>query len=153
MIAIIAALTRRNVIGKEGRLPWNIPDDLKNFKRLTDGKTVIMGRKTFDSIGKPLPNRHNIVVSRDLAPQDGIEVCRSFDEAIEAAEKHGTDIFIIGGSAMYQAALPITDRLYLSWVKKDYDGDAFFPRFDETEWSIIEEKDHPDFIFKAYRRA
>jgi dihydrofolate reductase len=153
MIAIIAALTRRRVIGKDGRLPWSIPDDLKNFRRLTDGKTVVMGRKTFESIGRPLPNRHNIVVSRDLEPRHGIEVCRSFDEAIEKGKAHGTDIFVIGGAAMYQAALRIADRLYLSWVKKDYDGDAFFPEFDGRGWSIIEEKDHPDFVFTVYGRA
>lgn len=152
MISIIAALDPNRVIGKDGKLPWHISEDLKNFKRLTSGATVIMGRRTFESIGRPLPNRNNIVISTTMQPQAGIDVCRSLPEAIEKAKSYNKDIFIIGGSRAYREALPIADRMYLSFVKKEYDGDAYFPEFDESKWKITDRKDFEEFELVAYER-
>lgn len=152
MIALIAGLTKNRIIGKGGSLPWHIPEDLKNFKRLTSGHTIIMGRKTYESIGRPLPNRNNIVVSRTMEPKEGIEVCSSFEEAMDKAGQKEGDTFIIGGTSMFAEGLAVADTLYLSWVKKDYEGDTYFPAFDANDWEMTEEKDFDDFVFTAYKR-
>jgi len=149
---IIAAMTKKRVIGKDNKLPWHISEDLKNFKRLTTGNTIIMGRKTYDSIGKPLPNRHNIVVSRTVSSIDGADVCHSFDEAIEKAKSYGKDIFIIGGSSMYTLALPIADKMFISHVKQEVEGDAFFPEYDESDWEVESKEDHEEFELVVYVR-
>jgi len=133
---LIAAMTKKRVIGKDNKLPWHISEDLKNFKRLTSGNTVIMGRKTFDSIGKPLPNRHNIVVSRSVSAIDGVDVCHSFEDAVEKAKSYGKDIFVIGGNSMYGLALPMADKMFISHVKKEYEGDAYFPDWNQDEWEV-----------------
>ena len=155
-ICIIAGLTKKRVIGKEGKLPWHIPEDLKNFKKLTSGQVVVMGRKTFESIlsflGKPLPNRVNIVVSRTMEGKKGIGICRSFEEAMEQAKLFGKDIFIIGGTSMFAEGLKVADKLFLSWVKKAYEGDVYFPEFDMNDWEVIEEKDFGEFVLKVYSR-
>jgi len=153
VIILIAALTRARVIGKDNRMPWRISEELKHFRRLTTGHPLIWGRKTFESTGR-LPKRRIVVVSRSLPPEtEGVDVCRTLDEAVEKARSYGKEIFIAGGAEIYRQALPLADRLYLSYVKKDYDGDAYFPEFDESEWEIIKQEDHPDFTFVAYRRA
>src|SRR3989338_139592 len=117
IISIIAAMDRNRVIGKDNALPWNIPEDLKNFKALTSGKSVIMGRKTFESLGRPLPKRQNIVVSRGMPPIEGVIVCSSLDEAFQAAASE--EVFVIGGASIYAQALPYADRMYLSYVDKE----------------------------------
>lgn len=128
-INIIAAIDEKRGIGKEGKLPWYIPEDLKHFKEITTGNTIIMGRKTFESIGKVLPNRQNIVVSRDQNLQiEGVLVVGSLQEAIEKAEK---EIFIIGGGQIFKEAIFFADKLYLTLVEGDYACDAFFPDFSE----------------------
>lgn len=152
MIALIAALTANRVIGKDNKLIWHIPDDLKHFKKLTSGNTIIMGRKTFTSIGRPLPNRENIVVSHSLPKQEGITVCGGIAEAMATAKQLGKDIFIIGGETMYCQTIDLADRLYLSWVKQEYDGDAYFPVFNEQEWNIIAKQEYPEFVFIVYER-
>ncbi|MBI5388803.1 dihydrofolate reductase [Candidatus Woesearchaeota archaeon] len=151
-ITIIAAMTKDRVIGKNNKLLWHISEDLQNFKEVTTGNTVIMGRKTFDSIGKPLPNRHNIVVSSKMESQEGVEIARDLKEAIHKAEEYGTEIFIIGGAQVYEQALPLADKMVLSYVKGSYDGDAFFPAFDESEWIVEEEKKFNDFVLRIYIR-
>lgn len=152
MMAIIAALTKDNVIGKAGKLPWHISDDLKNFRKLTSGNSVVMGRKTFESIGKPLPNRHNIVVSSSLSVVPGIDVCSSLEDALEKAKSYGRDIFIIGGANLYQAAVPLVDKLYLSHVKESYDGDTYFPKIDFSQWNVESRQDFPEFELVVYKR-
>lgn len=152
MMAIIAALTKEGVIGKAGKLPWHISDDLKNFRKLTSGNAVVMGRKTFESIGKPLPNRHNIVVSSSLSGVSGIDVCSSLEDALEKAKSYGRDIFIIGGANLYQAAVPLVDKLYLSHVKKSYEGDTYFPKIDYSQWSVESRQDFPEFELVVYKR-
>jgi len=151
-IYIIAAMTKNRVIGKDNKLPWHISEDLKNFKRLTTGNTVIMGRKTFDSIGKPLPNRHNVVVSRSVSVIEGVDVCHSFEEAMEKAKSYGKDIFVIGGGSVYALALPIADKMFISHVKKEYDGDTFFPEFNEADWDVESSEDHEEFELVVYVR-
>jgi dihydrofolate reductase len=149
---IIAALTRKRVIGKDNKLLWTLPDDMKNFRNFTTGNTVVMGRKTFESIGKPLQNRHNIVITSSTASIPGVVCCKSLEEAIAKAKEYGKEIFIIGGASVYAQALPIADKMYLSFVKKDYEGDAYFPEFDENDWVVEKREDFPDFEFVAYSR-
>lgn len=127
-ISIIAAIGPKRELGKNNRLLWHIPEDLKRFKKITNGHTVIMGRKTFESIGKPLPNRTNIIVTRDgNFTAANYLVTHSLNEAIEMAKKHGeTEAFIIGGGQIYEQAIGIADKLYLTIVKGDFTADTFF---------------------------
>lgn len=155
MINIIAAMTKERVIGKDNKLPWHIPEDLANFKKLTSGHTVVLGRKTYESIPKrfrPLSNRNNIVVSRTMPTEAGIDVCPSLEEAIATAQAYGKEIFIVGGASIYQQALPITDRMYISQIKKNYPGDAYFPNFDVNEWEIEQQEDYPAWELVVYAR-
>lgn len=151
-IFIIAAMTKRGVIGHGNKLPWNIPDELKHFKQYTKGSTVIMGSRTFESIGRPLPNRHNIVLSPEEINIAGVDVCLSTDQALARAKEYGKDIFIIGGAYTYAQFLPIADRLYISYIKQDYDGDVFFPTVDWSMWRVVERVDNPAFEFVLYER-
>lgn len=150
MISIIVAMTKKRVIGRNNALPWRIPDELKNFKKITTGHTVLMGRKTFESIGRPLPNRRNIVISSSYAA-DGIEVVHSLQDALSLA-KNDNDVFIIGGSRVFSEALPIADKMFISHVKKEYDGDIFFPEVDFSQWSVESKQDFPEFELVVYKR-
>ncbi|MBI1748724.1 MAG: dihydrofolate reductase [Acidobacteria bacterium] len=152
MISIIAAMTKNRVIGKGNRLPWHISEDLRTFKRLTTGHTILMGRKTFESIGKPLLHRNNIVISCSLSPLDGVVVCRDLSEALQCGRAYGRDIFIIGGGDIFAQALPFTDRMYISYVKANYEGDTYFPAFSEDDWTIERKEDHADFQLVVYNR-
>ena len=149
-IALIAALADNRVIGANGGLPWRIPADLKHFKALTIGKPVVMGRRTFDSIGRPLPGRPNIVVSRGSnALPDGVDVASDVEEAVavarrRAAECGADEIMIIGGETLYSALLPRADRLYLTLIHETAPGDAFFPAFDAAEWVEVAREDRSD---------
>jgi len=151
MLSIIAALSRNHVIGKDNQLPWRLPADLKHFKAVTLGKPVIMGRKTFESIGKPLPGRDNIVVTRD--PQyraDGIAVTHSLDDAL--AQAHAApEIMLIGGAQLYTQALPRAQRLYLTLIHADFDGDAHFPDYEPSEWRETAREDHAPDEKNPYR--
>ncbi|HEX3633717.1 MAG TPA: dihydrofolate reductase [Casimicrobiaceae bacterium] len=133
-IALIAAVARNGVIGLHGRLPWRLPDDLKRFRALTSGHAIIMGRKTWDSIARPLPERQNIVVTRrrDFAAPGGL-VAHSLPEAIGLATKP-SPLFVIGGEAIYRDALPLADLLFLTEIDRAFDGDARFPDFDRRQW-------------------
>ncbi|HNS29166.1 MAG TPA: dihydrofolate reductase [Tenuifilaceae bacterium] len=140
-ISIIVAIAQNNVIGANNRLIWHISDDLKRFKALTTGHHVIMGRKTYESIGKPLPNRVNIVVSRDpLYKADGCIVVSSLEKALENS-KNDSEVFIIGGGELYRQALPLSGKLYLTRVHGDFEGDTFFPEIDETQWREVYRED------------
>lgn len=136
-ITIIAALARNRVIGRDNRMPWHISDDLKRFKSLTLGHPVVMGRKTFQSIGKPLPGRDNIVITRsDAFAAPGCRVVHSLAEALSAAQD-GPEVFVIGGADIYALALPIADCLQLTEVDAETDGDAYFPDFDRGAWREV----------------
>lgn len=145
-LSMIAALSRNFAIGLDNRLLWHISEDLVNFKALTMGKPIIMGRKTFDSIGRPLPGRANIVVSRDTQWQaEGVQVARSVDAAINAAhracEDGGQDeIMVIGGEQIYRQALPSATRLYLTEVDVEMAADTFFPDFARADWHELERR-------------
>ncbi len=144
-IALICALAENRVIGKENQLPWRLPGDLRHFKQVTMGKPVVMGRRTFESIGKPLPGRTNIVLTRagDFAPE-GVLVAHAFDQAIALAEQQGAaQCMIIGGAEIYALALPLARRLYLTHVHADVDGDAHFPQVMWGDWRIVKRDKFP----------
>ncbi|MFO8023787.1 type 3 dihydrofolate reductase [Thiohalophilus sp.] len=143
-ISLIAALTPQRVIGIENRLPWRLPADMQWFRKHTLDKPIVMGRKTFESFGgKPLPKRTNIVISRDTNYQaEGAVVVHSIDEAIKAAGAVG-EIMIIGGASFYEQTLPQADRLYLTYVDADIEGDAWFPELDSNQWQETERHHHP----------
>ena len=151
-VAIIAGMTSKRVIGKGNDLPWHIGEDLKNFKEVTAGQTVIMGKSTLDSIGRPLPNRNNIVLSKDAVDIEGADVCTSIPEALEKAKSYGKKVFIIGGASVYTQTIDLVDTMHLSYIKKDYEGDVFFPEFNEAEWKCVKEKEFKDFLFVTYKR-
>jgi dihydrofolate reductase len=151
-LAIIVAMTRDRVIGSGGSLPWRLPGELKLFKRITMDGTVIMGRKTHASIGRPLPGRHNIVLSRTKRDLPGVQVCATFLAGLVAAAQFGRLIFIIGGAGLYRQALPLAEELHISWVEEDYEGDVYFPSFAHTSWVCCEEEDFPGFHYARYRR-
>jgi dihydrofolate reductase len=123
----IAAMAENRVIGRGGRIPWHLPEDFRWFKRATMGGVVVMGRKTFDSLGRPLPGRENVVVSRMMAESDGVRVVRDVGEITDAAFP-GREVWVIGGAELYSALLPSCSDLFLSEVRGHFDGDAFFPR-------------------------
>jgi dihydrofolate reductase len=134
-VSLIAALAKNRVIGAGNALPWRLPEDLKHFKALTMGHPVIMGRKTFESIGKPLPGRRNIVVTRSQSFRaEGCEVVDSPDAALRAAADQAEEVFVIGGAELYRAFLDRADCLYLTEIDRDVEGDAWFPDIDRNEW-------------------
>lgn len=147
-LAIIAAVAENGCIGINNQLPWYLPEDLKYFRRLTTGGVVIMGRKTYESIGKPLPNRTNIVISRKAGYHpEGIKVVSSLEDALDLAaqvsEINGIDdVFVIGGAQIYALALPLANRLYLTEVQKTVEGDAFFPPINSVQWRKIGNEAH-----------
>ena len=157
-VAIIVAMTRELVIGSGGSLPWDLPEELQLFKKLTMGCTVIMGRKTYATIGRPLQGRHNIVLSHNnilslnQKKTPGVQLCGSFITGLTAAAQLGQPIFILGGEDVYRKALPIAAELHISWVKGNFKGDRFFPPLDFSEWNIRTEENYPDFHYIHYRR-
>lgn len=148
---------RDRAIGKAGALPWRVPEDLKRFKALTTGHAVIMGRKTFESIGRPLPNRRNLVVTRGGAHlPEGVEACSSLDEAIARARQTDPEPMVIGGEQIYRDALPLATHLHLTAIDQHVDGcDAFFPPFDEGAFRLVsrEEGTTEGVAFLDYERA
>lgn len=155
MISIIAALNEKNVIGKDNKLPWHIPEDLQNFKMLTAGQTVIMGKNTYHStleyLKKPLPNRNNIVVSRTLE-DERVTVCRSLQDAIQEAKKYDKQIWLIGGQRIYKEGLQYADEMYLSHVHNALEGDTYFPEYNEDDWKVVYKKEYEQFTLKKYAR-
>ena len=148
------AVSENNVIGKNNDLPWHLPEDLKHFKELTLGKTVLMGRKTYESIvarlGKPLPGRKNVVITRQAGYKVPAGVLVFFD--LESAFKAlaGEDVYVIGGAEIYKQALPVAQKFYLTRVKGDFDGDVFFPEINWQEWKQVGEEQHSTFSFLEF---
>lgn len=146
MITIIVAVAENGAIGKDNRLLWRLSDDLKQFKALTSGHAIIMGRKTFESIGKPLPNRTNIVITRHgkVSDDESVLTANSIENAIELAKesKGDEEIFIIGGGNIYEQSLSITDKIILTEVKVTIDGDTFFPKLNDDEWKEVSRKSY-----------
>ena len=156
-ISIIVAMSQNSVIGLKNELPWHISEDLKNFRKITINHSVIMGRKTYDSIGKPLKDRNNIVISRNASLViDGVEVVNSFENAISKTNE-SSETFIIGGGQIYSIALPIATHMYITKVDGIFDGDAFFPDYIQDEWKEVAREDlisenELKFSFLKYER-
>ena len=156
-ISIIVAMTKNKVIGKDNEMPWHLSDDLKNFKKLTLGKTVIMGRLTYDSIGRPLPNRKNIVLSRSLKDKQ-VNVLSSVEEALDITSSE-EEVFIIGGQDIYLQTIKKATKLYITMINSEIEGDKFFPNIDLSQWKIIDslayskgEFNSHDFTAQVYIR-
>src|SRR4051812_2586235 len=152
-------MAENRVIGRDNRLPWHLPADLKRFQALTTGHTIIMGRKTFDSIGRPLPRRRTIVLTRDQSwTRDGVDVTHDLDGTL-AMVRHEDEVFVAGGAELYRHALPVAQRIYLTVVHAEIAGDAHFPEFTAAEWVLEEEESHAaderhafSYSFRRYER-
>ncbi len=150
MLSLIAAVSENQVIGKHNQLVWHLPADMRFFKNTTMGHTLIMGRKTFESFGKPLPGRKSIVITRQKYWQyEGVEIVHSLEEAIKAAP-HDEEVFIVGGAEIYRLALPLCEKMYLTIVHHQFEGDTFFPPVDFSQWHLISEEKHPSNEKHAY---
>ena len=167
IISLIAAVAENGIIGGGNTLLWNIPEDLKHFKEKTSGHTIIMGRKTFESIGKPLPNRSNIVITRDPDySHDGIHTVNSFEEALQFASleqgkafeqnQEEVEVFVIGGGEIYRQALEKAHKLYITEVHRVFNGDVQFPNIDKNIWSEVSREDHLEaripYSFVEYKK-
>lgn len=147
-VSLISAMASNRVIGRDNDLPWSLPEDMRHFMRTTLGKPVIMGRRTYESMGKPLPGRCNIVVSSSLAQPPGVQLAESLHEALHQAQAECSnngvaECFVIGGAQLYAASLPIAQRLYITWVHAEIVGDTFFPEFDLQAWREVQREDFP----------
>jgi dihydrofolate reductase len=158
MLTIIAAVSENNALGKDNQLLWHLPEDFKRFKTLTSGHYIIMGRKTFESFPKPLPNRTHIIITRqlDYTAPEGCIVVPSFEKAIELCPKN-EEAFVIGGGEIYQQALELVNKIDITRVHTKLEADTFFPAIDTTKWKLVFEEFHPkdekhdyDFTFLTY---
>ncbi len=159
MIAIVVAHSANRVIGRDGELPWRLPSDLRRFRELTSGHTVLMGRRTYESLPeafRPLPDRRNLVLSGDPGYRaEGAEVFASLQDALAAC---GGDCFVIGGEGTYREALPLCERLYVTEIDAEIEGDSYFPELDPGEWQLLEDagsrtENELGFAFRTYERA
>ena len=142
MLSIIVAKAKNNIIGKDNKLLWNLPEDLKRFKKLTTGHVIIMGRKTFESIGRVLPNRKHIIFSQNKGlkyEDENVEVVHSMLEIKEYID-NDEENFVIGGAMIYNLLMPYVNKMYITQIDKEFEGDAFFPKIDEEKWKIVEEE-------------
>ncbi|MCA0970407.1 dihydrofolate reductase [Halobacillus litoralis] len=162
MISFIFAMDRNRLIGKDNDLPWHIPNDFKFFKDMTIGKTIIMGRKTFESFGKPLPDRKHIVItSNHDYDREGCTVIHSIDDILEMEKNDpDTEWFVIGGTVLFEKMLPYADRMYLTYIDYEFEGDTHFPEYDESDWKLVsetkgekDEKNPYDYYFRIYERT
>lgn len=162
ILSAIAAMAKNRVIGKNNQLPWHIPEDLKFFRESTKQKIIIMGRKTFESLPKPLPNRLHIVITRQSDYKTNfcdVQVVNSLDAALELAQalipKWPEEVFIVGGAEIYKQSLPRLDRIYLSVIDQSFEGDAYFPEFEDQSWKLANEVKPPSltsFVIKTFER-
>ena len=147
-ISIVVAVAQNGIIGRDGDMPWRLSTDLKRFKAITMGKPIVMGRKTYESIGKPLPGRPNIVISRSMSESDGVSVCSSIDNALDIARQWCADnncdeICVIGGGQIYADALPLSSKLYVTHVLAEPDGDTSFPAIADSDWIPVYREEIP----------
>lgn len=140
-VALVAAMDRNRLIGNDNRLPWRLPADMRHFREVTLGHTVLMGRRTWESLGKALPDRRNLVLSRGAPELEGAEQVSSLEQAIEldSAGEGDSELMVIGGAQVYRAALPVAQRLYLTFVGGEFSGDTWFPEWRASEWSVVDE--------------
>ena len=160
-ISLIVAIAQNRVIGKNNQMPWHFPADLKHFKKVTYGSPIIMGRKTFESIGKPLPGRKSIIISRQKDYSlnfDSVEIVHSFSDAAKAAKDY-EEAFVIGGSDIYKLALPFAEKIYMTKLDLEVAGDTYFPELDSQKWTLVDEEHHQadeknphDYSFLVFER-
>jgi len=143
-ISLIAAFAEEGVIGKDGKIPWTLKEDLKHFRNKTEGCSVVMGRKTYESIGRPLPNRLNIVMTRNPKRQEGIKEVSNTKDALKVASSYSDEIFIIGGEKIYKEFLPLATKMYLTKIDIKVNGDTFFPSWNKNEWKELSKQDKKD---------
>ncbi|MBQ6991610.1 MAG: dihydrofolate reductase [Clostridia bacterium] len=142
MLSMIVAVAKNNVIGKDNKLIWHLPEDLKRFKNITTGKKIIMGRKTFESLGRVLPNRKHIILCNDVemnVDNENVEILddlKLLDKYIESDE----ECFVIGGATIYKLLMPFSNKLYITHINQEFEGDVYFPEIDDNEWSAIEKE-------------
>lgn len=159
ILSLIAAVSRNNVIGNDNKLIWHLPADLAHFKKITSGHTIIMGRKTYESIGRALPNRRNIIVTRqEFFQAEGCEIMRSLQEAVDSCLNE-KEVFIIGGGEIFIQVIHAADKVYLTRIYKDFEGDAKFPELNFSEWKLMkyvrhhaDEKNPYEYSFSEYER-
>lgn len=158
-LVLVAAVARNGVIGRNGGLPWRLPDDLKHFKELTMGHPILMGRRTFEEIKKPLPGRRNIVVSTTIKEIPDVEVVRSLDDAMKLLSGTSGPVCVVGGAVLYAAALPVAHALELTELDDAFEGDTSFPKFDKSQWRLVSDVRHEKddrhatgFRFRRYER-
>ena len=158
MISVIVAVAENGTIGDKNTLLWHIKEDMKHFRTLTTGHPVVMGRKTYDSLGRPLPNRRNVVITRQEIAIEGCEIAHSLEEALSLFTPD-EEVFVIGGAQIYAEAMPLADRFYLTVVEHPYEGDTAFPKWDREAWQLIESErfeqgeSYPrPFRFETYER-
>lgn len=154
MLSIIVAKSKNNVIGKDNKLIWNIPDDLKRFKKLTTNHTIIMGRKTFESLGRVLPNRKHIVLTNDknyTVDNPNVQIIHNAEE-LSKYEEDNQEHFVIGGAIIYKLLLPKCNKLYITEIEQEFEGDTFFPEIKQDEWKVVKKEEGPqdDNVFKYY---
>ena len=161
MLSIIVAKAKNNIIGKNNLLIWHLPEDLKRFKRLTSGHTIIMGRKTFESLGRVLPNRHHIILCNDVQMQIDNENVEIFDNIsmLDKYVKDKNENFVIGGATIYKLLMPMCNKMYITEINQDFDGDVAFPEINLDEWKVIEREKGPedgtnsfDYEYVTYER-
>lgn len=153
-ISLIVAMSQNRVIGRNNKMPWHLPADLKRFRAITMNSPILMGRNTFESIGKPLDGRANLILSHNQNyQQQGCQIFQSFENALETAKTLGNELFIIGGATLYEMTLPLAQRLYLTQIQAEFEGDTFFPEFDLNDWNEIacEQINHDEKVDFSYR--
>ena len=160
-IKLICAVSKNNVIGNKNKLPWNLSEDLKRFRKITNDNVIVMGRKTYDSIGRPLPNRENLVLSKNKKLKiDNVKVFSSPKEILDFyyTKKRENDLFIIGGTFIYELFIDYCDYLLITYVNKEFEGDAYFPKVNWTEWELVseeikyDEKENLNYFFRDYKK-
>ena len=152
---IISAMTQNRVIGNHAAdgMPWDVPEEFEKFLGFIKNQTVIMGRKSFEIFSGDMSSSTLFVVSRSPVTYPNVTVCSSLDDAVKQAQATGNDVYVAGGGMIYEQALPLVDKMYLSYIKGDYDGSTYFPEFDEQDWCVIHREAHPRFEFVVYERA
>lgn len=160
MISLIVAMDENRLIGKDNQLPWHLPQDLAYFKRMTMNHKIVMGRKTYESIGRPLPGRENIILTRNRSyKMDGCKVLHSIEEILELSKNTDENIFVIGGAEIFKEILPYSDRLYMTHIHHNFEGDTFFPQLKDTDWETVsvesgikDMKNPYEFDFVVYQK-
>ena len=149
---IVGAMAANHVIGSGHGMPWDVPEEYEHFLRLIEGHTIIIGRRSYGIFRKGLTSAHNVVVSRSGGESGGAIVVPSIEDALRVARSFGETFFSAGGASIYAQTIPLADTMYLSYIKGQYTGDAYFPEFSEQEWAVEKRDDHPRFEFVVYRR-